>query len=136
MPEPDENGVGYWLDDVDGGPVWIDTPTLTGLCYWTQQSVSGRDYTLQNETFTLTTKTRMYVYSPEIIAAVASGQLAHNQARAQYYEWDNPFDGSLYTHIWPCGAAWDGEYLYVAYKNAGSDLYDTQPVIMAYEVVE
>jgi hypothetical protein len=134
-PDPDANGVGYWVDGVNAGPVWIDTPTITGLCYWTVQGVGARDYTLQSEAFSNNRRTRLYVYSPETIAAVASGQLAPNRARAAYYEWTNPFETNPNTWMWPVGSAWDGEYLYVAYKAAGSDLYDTQPVIMAYEVI-
>lgn len=134
FPEPDESGLGYSCGTVTAGPVWIDTPTMSGLCYWTVQGIGERDYALQRMEFSMHLRTRMYCYSPETLSMVATGQISPSSARATITEWINPFDVSEDTVHYPCGAYWDDQeqFLYVSYYNAGNHQYEPPPVVVRY----
>jgi len=134
VPEPDETGLGYSCGTVTAGPVWIDTPTMSGLCYWTVQGVGKLDYSLQRMGSSMHLRTRMYCYSPETLSQVATGQISPTSARATITEWTNPFDKTENTVHYPCGAYWDDhdQHLYIAYYNSGSDQYEPQPVLVRY----
>lgn len=138
VPEPDETGLGYGCDTVTAGPVWIDTPTMSGLCYWTVQGIGELDYALQRMGFSMHLRTRMYCYSPETLSEVATGQILPSAARATITEWTNPFDTSEDTAHYPCGAYWDDQeqFLYVSYYNAGNHQYEPPPVVVRYSPSE
>jgi hypothetical protein len=133
-PDPDEDGLGYSCGTVTAGPVWIDTPTMSGLCYWAVQGTGKLDYSLQRMGASKYLRTRMYCYSPETLSKVATGQIPPMSARATITEWINPFDKTENTVHYPCGAYWDvtDKCLYIAYYNAGSDQYEPQPVVVRY----
>ena len=134
---PTEGGIGWWqADTVAAGPVWIDTPDVTGLCYWSVQGLGDLDYRLQSTTFSREIRVRLYVYDPNQLANVARGELRPHQVRGSYFEWDLPFDDGPNAVRWPIGAYWDAkdQLLYVSYQNSGGGQYEIPPVVVVYRV--
>lgn len=132
-----ENGTGWWQADmVIAGPVWVDTPRLTGLCYWSVQGLGDLDYNLQDVAFSNNRRIRLYVYDPTDFAQVIAGALRPYQVRGRFYEWDLPFDKDAGARRWPIGAHWDPEdqLLYMSYQNSGAGQYDIPPAVVIYRL--
>ncbi len=114
---PPAGGAGFWASDrVWAGPVWIDTPAKQGLVYFSRQGVGELNYTNQSYTFSgaktnpALDVSRLYVYSPADLAAVAQGTKQPYEVRGTYH--DLP---PLWPGHWPLGAWWDqpNQRLYV-----------------------
>lgn len=134
---PTEDGIGWWqADTVSAGPVWIDTPDVTGLCYWSVQGLGDLEYSLQSKTFSRERRVRLYVYGPDQLAKVARGELRPHQVRGNFFEWDLPFDDGRNAVRWPIGAYWDAkdQLLYVSYQQSGSGRYEVPPVVVLYRI--
>lgn len=134
---PTEDGIGWWqADKVIAGPVWIDTPDLTGLCYWSVQGLGDLEYRLQSTTFSRERRVRLYVYDPNTLANVARGEVRPHQVRASYFEWELPFDDGPNAVRWPIGAYWDAkdQLLYVSYQKSGGGRYEVPPVVVVYRI--
>jgi len=134
---PVEDGVGWWQADmIVAGPVWIDTPGLTGLCYWSLQGLGDLEYKLQTATFSKERRVRLYVYDPAELADVVEGRLKPHQVRGTIFEWPLPFDESPNAKRWPIGAFWDStdQLLYLAYQESGVGNYGVPPAVAIYRV--
>lgn len=132
-----ENSIGWWQADViAAGPVWIDTPELTGLCYWSVQGLGDLDYNLQDTVFSKKRRVRLYVYDPTEFVQVIQERKSPREVRGNFYEWELPFDTSPNASRWPIGAFWDADdqLLYVSYRNSGGGKYDVPPVVVVYKV--
>jgi hypothetical protein len=135
-----EDGIGWWQggDTVVAGPTWIDKQGKGGLCYWVMQGIGAYDYNLQNMCLVPpeNLRCRLYVYSPEKIAAVATGDMAPHEIRADFYEWPNQFDTNQTAVRWPIGAHWSesDQRLYIAIRRGSMQQYETAPAIVTYQV--
>jgi len=132
-----ESGVGWWqADEIVAGPVWIDTPQLTGLCYWSVQGLGKLDYALQDTAFSHDRRVRLYVYDPAMLAEVSQGLRKPQQVRGDFYEWSLPFDTDQNADRWPIGAYWvsGDQLLYMVYKNSGSGQYEVPPAVVIYRI--
>lgn len=126
-----EGPIGYWATDrVIAGPVWIETPTTHGLCYWSLQGCGKLEYGRQSETFGESTQQRFYVYNPRDLQTVASGQHAPHQPRANFSDWTSPVRGSVR------GACWNNETqtLFLLHKHVWAFGDEMLPVIAAYKM--
>ncbi len=134
---PTEDGIGWWQADiVSAGPAWIDTPDLTGLCYWSIQGLGDLEYRLQSTAFSRERRVRLYVYDPNQLAKVARGELRPHQVRGKFCDWDSPFDDGANAVRWPIGAYWDAkdQLLYVSYQQSGGGRYEVPPVVVTYRI--
>ncbi len=123
--------VGFWATDrVVAGPVWIDTPTKQGLCYWSLQGLGSLEYKRQNSTFGSPEVVRLYTYSPSELSKVASGELPPHAPRGKFEDWKNEIPGS----VW--GACWhhSSQTLFLLYKHSYRNGEETLPVIAAFKI--
>ncbi|TWU44347.1 hypothetical protein Q31b_18830 [Novipirellula aureliae] len=132
-----ENGIGWWQgDEVIAGPVWVDTPDVTGLCYWSVQGLGALNYNLQTTVASRERRVRLYVYDPADLAQVARGEVRPYQVRGSYFEWDLPFDDGPNASRWPIGAYWDADdqLLYISYQNSGGGQFEIPPAVVVYRI--
>lgn len=88
---PPADGVGYWhAERISGGPAWVETSEVQGLVYFVSEGVGEVIYRLQNAHFTRKTKTRMYVYSLDDLARVATAERRPSQIHGKFEEFDVP----------------------------------------------
>lgn len=123
---------GYWAADrVYGGPCWIETDTCHGLLYFTIQGCGPLNYQLQNDVFSTDRKSRVYIYHPKDIAAVASGTKKADQIRGSYFEYTLPFAGKEIN-----GAHFDPveKKLYLLQRWGYGDFRESYPILMVYQV--
>jgi hypothetical protein len=140
---PVTDGVGWWqTDKVMAGPLWIDTPDFSGLCYWSLQGTGQLDYVLQTigGTEPEGLRLRFYFYSAEKLAEVATGAKLPHEIRGDYYRWPSSIafddDGTTPAWNWPNGAHWDpiDEILYLSHFNSSPHPYEPAPAITAYRL--
>jgi len=142
---PPKDGVGYWaLGKVRAGPVWIDTPNRQGVLYWSTQATGLLSYAPQGEAGgdNRTNKQRLYIYDPDQIALVASGQKKPNDMRAKFYEWtactpipSKAGDGT--TMIGEVvGACWYADRLYLLHRWITAGSFEPYPIVAVYEIKE
>ncbi|TWT33774.1 hypothetical protein KOR34_36080 [Posidoniimonas corsicana] len=161
---PAENGVGYWqAEEVNGGPAWVEHDGLSGLLYAVATGRGTLDYRAQTSLFTVADPKKfyspegapnrgaskdtefandppgyeasvLYVYDPDDLARIASGELKTWEVKGSRFEF--PTHG---IHGRPMGMEWDAERerLYVFFNEAwgtrpGSRFF---PVIAEYEIV-
>lgn len=123
-------------DIVSAGPVWIDTPELSGLCYWSVQGLGDRDDRSQATTLDRQRRVRLYVYHPNQLAKVARGELRPYQVKASFFEWSSPFGDDSKASCWPIGAFWDAadQLLYISYQNRIAGREEVPPTVLVYRV--
>lgn len=127
---PPDGNVGYWGVDRVRASTWIKTPTKEGLVVLSRQPVGTLNYALQNEVFTTTGQTRMYVYDPKDLAKSAIGQVPLHSVRGVDHA----------TAGWPenaVGMWWDNQrqilsVMFQGQWNVGGP--EWHPVVQEYTV--
>ncbi|MDZ4819187.1 MAG: hypothetical protein SGJ20_09470 [Planctomycetota bacterium] len=142
---PPDGDVGYWaLDKVRAGPCWVDTPTHQGVLYWSTQGTGVLSYGPQGEAGgdNLSNRQRMYVYSPNDLAEVASGKRQPNEMRAKFYEWADctpipsaPTNGTTMQGE-VVGACWHADRLYLLHRWIARGDVESYPIVAVYEIAE
>jgi len=134
-PPVDSNGNGYWSVATACQPAWIDTPTHSGLFYWQMRGIGDLDYSCQCPGFSNRRGMAVYVYNPADLAAVAKGHASPVTTRAEIMEsWKSAWGFSEHPATWVIGSTWDGQYLYLVYKQASDGRYDRMPCVAIYRI--
>ena len=83
-----KGGRGYWAaEETMGGPAWVETDEVQGLCYFVREGVGELIYALQRENFTTKSKSRLYRYSLDDLAEVAVGNRQPHEIHGSFEEY-------------------------------------------------
>ena len=83
-----KNGRGYWAaEEAMGGPAWVETDEVQGLCYFVREGVGELIYALQTQNFTKKSTSRLYRYSLNDLAEVAVGNRQPHEIHASFEEY-------------------------------------------------
>lgn len=138
MDNPDpSDGVGWWQNDAVTGGAWIDTPTVSGMVFFTALGI-GHGYYQCSQYNQDQEQIWWHVYDPAAIAQVAAGTLAAHSIQPANWAQD-PFFAAGPTN-WAFGATAAAAYdpvdqrLYVIAHNAYPTFSADYPIVYVYQV--
>lgn len=139
---PVTNGVGYWPGNtIRGNGAWVDTPTISSVCYMAVRGAGAQTYAAQTEGGGAPRRNSLYVFDPQAFAEVAQGTakpVGVARERYQFYDWSRDSNGGIPNLARSLSFDAGSGLLWIYYPQAWTKAGFTGkfPIVAAYRVKE